>query len=199
MIALTLIPAPFGALLYDRRDGRLDAWAADAAAVLQALCTRSAFDVADDDSAPLIEELAARGLLDGNGRLAARQVRGAGPLLPPITVHLEVSGVCNLACVHCFAAPLPRQVPALTRDQLRALFDDAAALGACRLSLTGGEPLLRRDLPAIIDDAAAAGLSPTVITNGAACGATSRCRKICVSAPFTRNSSHSLTSVSPLR
>ncbi len=169
MKPLTLVPTSTGALLFDRRDGQLDAYTAAAAKVLHRLLDEAAFDVvagAPPWVSELVQRLVQRAALDGNGHLQARCARGAGALLPPITLHVEISGVCNLDCTHCFAAPLPRTSQALTRDELCALFNDATELGVCRLSLTGGEPLLRRDLLDIVDDAAAAGLAPSLVTNG---------------------------------
>jgi len=87
-------------------------------------------------------------------------------LVGPLAVHLEVVAACNLTCTHCFAGPLPRREQALTIQELDNLFRTLAGMGAFRLGLTGGEPLLRRDLFDIIDLATDHGLHPCVTTNG---------------------------------
>ncbi|TMR11261.1 radical SAM protein [Nonomuraea turkmeniaca] len=87
-------------------------------------------------------------------------------LTGPLAVHLEIVASCNLTCTHCFAGDLPRRERRLTLDELDRLFADMAAVGAFRLGLTGGEPLLRKDLFDIIDLATGHGLHPCVTTNG---------------------------------
>jgi radical SAM protein with 4Fe4S-binding SPASM domain len=86
-------------------------------------------------------------------------------LTGPLAVHLEIAAACNLTCTHCFAGELPRRERALTLEELDRLFATLAAMGAFRLGLTGGEPLLRRDLFEIIDLAADHGLHPCITTN----------------------------------
>lgn len=87
-------------------------------------------------------------------------------LTGPLSVHLEVVARCNLSCTHCFAGELPRKSDPLTLNELDALFRDLSRMGAFRLSLTGGEPLLRKDLCAIIDLAIKHQLHPCITTNG---------------------------------
>ena len=90
----------------------------------------------------------------------------ADHLAGPLTVHLEVTGNCNLACRHCFAGGTGLRGELLTIDELDRLFADMAAIGSFRVGLTGGEPLLRADLLDIIDTAIGHGLSPCLTTNG---------------------------------
>ena len=87
-------------------------------------------------------------------------------LVGPLAVHLEVVAACNLTCKHCFAGVLPRRERALQMDELNDLFHVLAGMGAFRLGLTGGEPLLRRDIFDIIDSATEQGLHPCLTTNG---------------------------------
>ena len=87
-------------------------------------------------------------------------------LAGPLAVHLEVAGACNLSCSHCFAGELPRNQDPLSLAQIDGLFGELASMGAFRLGLTGGEPLLRKDLFEIIDQSIAHGLHPCVTTNG---------------------------------
>lgn len=89
-----------------------------------------------------------------------------GHLTGPLVTHLEVNAVCNLHCVHCFAGELPRKERALDLDELDALFRDLASIGALRLALSGGEPLMRRDLYELVDSAISQGIRTSITTNG---------------------------------
>ena len=67
---------------------------------------------------------------------------------PPFLV-LFVNSTCNLACDHCFYWKELNGRDDLTRDELFALSDSLGPLES--LSLSGGEPFLRRELAEICD------------------------------------------------
>jgi MoaA/NifB/PqqE/SkfB family radical SAM enzyme len=101
------------------------------------------------------------------------EVRDVAPpdgfLTGPLVTHLEVNAVCNLKCVHCFAGELPRKERALELDELDELdelFAQLARVGAMRLALSGGEPLMRKDLYELVDLAIGHGLRVSLTTNG---------------------------------
>lgn len=64
---------------------------------------------------------------------------------PPIYVFWDVTGRCNLRCVHCRDLSRPSQEE-LTFDEGLKLIDDLAGMGVQFLGLLGGEPLLRKDI-----------------------------------------------------
>ncbi len=86
-----------------------------------------------------------------------------GPMPPPPTdqhrrplgvLRLSLTALCNLACPYCL--PDGAEPPGLlTHDQRLAVVAAAVALGATRLRLTGGEPLLHAGLEALIAAAGA--------------------------------------------
>ncbi len=83
-------------------------------------------------------------------------------------LYLEVTSRCDLACAHC-------SVRGHTEERAESRFDliiEALAgfhnVGGEYLTLSGGEPGLRRDLPALIDEASRLGFRITVFTNGRA-------------------------------
>lgn len=173
--SLVFIPQHFGALLFDRRSSRYLPFDKSAAAALRAMTEHPAGDVivasAPEDREAvegLAVDLAARGYLRMDGRLAAARIDREPPadhLLGPLAVHLEVIGACNLTCTHCFAGELPRNHHPLTLAEMDGLFSQLAGLGSFRLGLTGGEPLLRKDLLDILDSATGHGLHPCLTTN----------------------------------
>ena len=82
----------------------------------------------------------------------------AEPLLDALgrplgSLRVSVTDRCNLRCTYCMPeedyAWLPRE-SLLTFEELTRLARLFASLGARKVRLTGGEPLLRRDLPELV-------------------------------------------------
>jgi MoaA/NifB/PqqE/SkfB family radical SAM enzyme len=105
-------------------------------------------------------------------RKALPKVRGGAGLLrarfsgrrAPLVVGWAVTYRCNLRCGYCERWREPgRELD--TAAALR-LIDELAAAGTVALSLTGGEPLLRRDIGSLIDRAVGRGLYVSLNTNG---------------------------------
>lgn len=90
------------------------------------------------------------------GRLLGR------PSLIAATLYLTQR--CNLRCVYC-SSPL-RRTPELSTAQWTTIIDELAELGCRRLTLLGGEPLLRGDLAEIIARGRARGMSCVLTSNG---------------------------------
>ena len=69
------------------------------------------------------------------------------------SVRISVTDRCNLRCQYCMPEEhytwLPREL-LLSFEEITRLARVFASLGARKLRLTGGEPLLRRDLPELI-------------------------------------------------
>ena len=69
-------------------------------------------------------------------------------------LRISVTDRCNFRCGYCMPAHikynfLPRQA-LLTFEEITTVARIFADLGVCKLRITGGEPLLRRDLPELI-------------------------------------------------
>jgi len=83
------------------------------------------------------------------------------------TLIAELTYLCPLRCVYCSnptnLAAHPDRLS--TADWLR-VFEQAAALGALQLNLSGGEPLLRRDLEELVAGAHALDFYSNLITSG---------------------------------
>jgi pyrroloquinoline quinone biosynthesis protein E len=85
----------------------------------------------------------------------------------PLALIAELTHRCPLHCVYC-SNPIEMKSRA---EELSAaawidVFNQAAALGALQLDLTGGEPLARNDLTELIAAARAAKLYTNLITSG---------------------------------
>lgn len=85
----------------------------------------------------------------------------------PIQATVNVTSRCNSHCVYCTYGGINYH-PSSDLDffEIAKLFKDLANFGVRSLSISGGEPFLRKDLEELIQVATTAGLAVTVITNG---------------------------------
>lgn len=84
----------------------------------------------------------------------------------PITCVWEVTMGCNMRCGHCgssCATPLPDE---LTTDEALNLCEQIAGLGLKWVTLSGGEPLTRKDITQLVQRLSQSGVSVNIITNG---------------------------------
>jgi radical SAM protein with 4Fe4S-binding SPASM domain len=174
---LVLIPQYFGSLVFERHTSRYLPFDHEATRLLlvlhqapvEQLLAASAAERHDHEAIlAFFECFYQRGFFTLDGRLAADVLAVDVPadhLVGPLAVHLEIIAACNLTCTHCFAGTLPRNHDPLRVDEMDRLFGELASLGAFRLGLTGGEPLMRKDLFNILDAAVERGLHPCLTTN----------------------------------
>lgn len=91
------------------------------------------------------------------------------PAPGPRSLHLHVTQNCNLSCKTCFVADFLRTGPdQMALADIVRLFDAAVAAGIRHATITGGEPLLRRDLPGILAEARPRFRWLALTTNGTA-------------------------------
>jgi radical SAM protein with 4Fe4S-binding SPASM domain len=90
-----------------------------------------------------------------------------GPVLGALDI--ELSERCNNDCVHCCislpAQDRQAQQRELSTSEVERILDEAAALGALTVRLTGGEPLLRPDFQEIYLHARRLGMKVLIFTN----------------------------------
>lgn len=174
---LTLIPQYFGSLVYDRSSCQYIPFDIESTNLLKQLKSETIDEVLSEHTSPqqqnqivnFFEYFSCLGFFDLEQKFSGSIINVPPPvdhLVGPLTLHLEVTDSCNLRCKHCFAGKLPRHETPLSLCELDRLFSSMATMGAFRLGLTGGEPLLRKDLFEIIDLAIGYGLSPCLTTNG---------------------------------
>lgn len=88
------------------------------------------------------------------------------PFLGFDSLWIQVAGLsCNLRCAHCFneSGPENREMPSLSREEVRSLLDEAA--GVRDVVFTGGEPFLHPDMAEIAGDTLRR-FPATILTNG---------------------------------
>jgi radical SAM protein with 4Fe4S-binding SPASM domain len=82
----------------------------------------------------------------------------------------EATQTCNHDCLHCYNVwknPIDYPQGELPTDQTLEMLDKMVVeTGASLVSLSGGEPLLRRDIHDIVDHLSAKGLRINLLTNG---------------------------------
>ena len=79
---------------------------------------------------------------------------------------LELTGRCQLECVHCYAESGPAGTHgSMTVSDWRRVIDEAADLGVGAVQFIGGEPTLYPALPELVDHALAAGVQVEVFSN----------------------------------
>lgn len=66
-------------------------------------------------------------------------------------VHWSITGHCNLKCRHCYMSAPEAKYGELSTEQCLHIVDQIAAANIGKVSLTGGEPLLRQDFWQIVD------------------------------------------------
>jgi radical SAM protein with 4Fe4S-binding SPASM domain len=95
-------------------------------------------------------------------RLIARRV--------PLSGMLELTSRCNLRCVHCYLGSQEQQharrADEMTTAEVMQLVDQMVAAGTLQLTLTGGDPMMRRDFADVYRHARRAGLLVTVFCDG---------------------------------
>lgn len=84
----------------------------------------------------------------------------------PFSVQIMVTDRCNLRCSYCFGRFPERGKKELSTEQLMHILDELASIGARRITLTGGEALLRNDIGMIIDYVKRKGMECILVTNG---------------------------------
>ncbi len=87
----------------------------------------------------------------------------------PYNGMIELTDRCNLACVHCYikqpAASREALATEMSTDQVKRVLDQMAEAGTLFLTITGGEPLLRKDFSEIYLYAKRKGFIITLFTN----------------------------------
>lgn len=83
----------------------------------------------------------------------------------PLQVNIHVNDVCNLRCRYCYI-DFDNASKDFSLSDLKQVLYDARRMGTERISLEGGEPLLRNDIGEIIRFICDLGMACNVNTNG---------------------------------
>jgi len=92
-------------------------------------------------------------------------LRRSGRFFPRFCVW-ELTLACNMRCLHCGSRAGSSRALELTLDEALRVADELAALGTQRLTLSGGELLLRDDWHLVAEHLIRKGVRVGIITNG---------------------------------
>lgn len=89
---------------------------------------------------------------------------------PPVRVSLDVTYACDLRCIHCRtnAGEIPSRIRKrmLSFEQITRLLRDLDDMGTFEITLTGGEPTIRKDFWRLLETVSALRFATTtLITN----------------------------------
>jgi mycofactocin biosynthetic radical S-adenosylmethionine protein MftC len=131
---------------------------------------KSPTDTSDISGNPqLLHRLQTLGFLDDTGQARLEIIDNGNNvqfLSAPIRVWLEVTSKCNLSCRECFNEQHQAFKDDLSLLQIKSILNDLHRSGVLQLTITGGEPLLRRDIWEILDHAFELGFGVRFFTNG---------------------------------
>lgn len=83
-----------------------------------------------------------------------------------LTAVWETTVACNMRCMHCGSSCATALPDELSTEQALALCDDLGKLGLQWITLSGGEPLTRKDWPLLARRLQSNGIVTNMITNG---------------------------------
>lgn len=84
----------------------------------------------------------------------------------PITCVWEITMGCNMRCGHCGSSCTEALPDELNTDEALDVCDQIADLGIRWVTLSGGEPITRKDLPLLVQRLSRNGVAVNIITNG---------------------------------
>ncbi len=97
--------------------------------------------------------------------LAARIFQETTDANHPLSALLELTYTCNSRCRHCYINSRSRRGEMTTHEWVSVL-DQLASAGALFLTLSGGEPLLRRDFFEVAAESRRLGFALRIYSNG---------------------------------
>lgn len=121
--------------------------------------SESNYSMGGEEESPSIgaffAELKKRSWWDGRGQLSCRFLDNrncVSHLSAPIRVWLEVTSRCNLSCAQCINENHPAYLtPDLSFADIQQIIDQLYEAAVIQITITGGEPLIRKDIFPILD------------------------------------------------
>ena len=83
------------------------------------------------------------------------------------TAHWSITGKCNYRCKHCYMSAPDAKLGELSHEDIMDIIRQLADAGVMNVTITGGEPLIRRDFLEIVDALLENGINiQTIYSNG---------------------------------
>ena len=103
------------------------------------------------DMIPLIEKNGIIEACSPGERILPKQAYKQYPARYIRTAHWSVTGRCNYRCKHCYMSAPDAKLGELDHETVMDIINQLADCGVMNVSLTGGEPLVRKDFMEIVD------------------------------------------------
>lgn len=88
------------------------------------------------------------------------------PFVSPLTASISVTQRCNSRCYYCDIWKWQDFIPDPTIGEFKKIFSSLSNLGVKVVSLSGGEPLLRKDIEEVISIIKNYNMRAQIVTNG---------------------------------
>jgi len=106
-----------------------------------------------------------RKYLDYKQLLQFSQLSGF-PIVNPLIANVSITQNCNSRCSYCDIWKWQNFIADPTIEELKRIFSSLANLGVKVVSLSGGEPLLRKDIEEVISIVKSYNMRAQIVTNG---------------------------------
>ncbi len=89
----------------------------------------------------------------------------------PILVNLQITRRCNLRCIHCDIREAPERYSSIIKnefstEEIKEIVDSLKSMGTSYISISGGEPFIRKDIYEVIQYIKEKGLGLHISSNG---------------------------------
>jgi len=85
---------------------------------------------------------------------------------PPVKCILEVTMKCNMRCLHCASSAGGGRPAEMGTEKMLSIIDECRDIGVKYVTLSGGEPLLRKDWPILTARVKDGGMNLGIVSNG---------------------------------
>ncbi len=84
-----------------------------------------------------------------------------------LSMEIEFNQSCNFRCIYCYASDAPARRNEMTREEFVDVIDQARELGARKIIILGGEPMLYPHIMDMVRHIRSLGMEIELFTNGA--------------------------------
>ena len=95
------------------------------------------------------------------------EIREAAAANRLLSIEIEFNRLCNYRCPYCYAGDPETELPEMSSELADSVIRQAAELGARKVVILGGEPLLYPELERKIELVNSLGMGAEIFTNGA--------------------------------
>ena len=79
--------------------------------------------------------------------------------------HIDITHKCNLRCIHCYHPFEKYERDTMSFDEIKRLFSVLYDMGVFLITISGGEPFLRKDIVDILEEGGKYGFVFQILTN----------------------------------